>query len=97
MLVGKWAMPPWYRRTIARSRSRREADGMTKHRLSLVLWFYAGWTLGGMVSYLSGAPELIGPLMGVIVVSFAELRGFTGLRSAAPTNGASIAPRRVQA
>ena len=70
---------------------------MTKHRLSLALWFYAGWTLGGIGSYLSGAPELIGPLVGVIVASFAELRGFTGSRSAAATGGSSTAQQRVQA
>lgn len=70
---------------------------MTKHRLSLALWFYVGWTLGGMVSYLVGAPELIGPLVGVIVASFADLRGFTSARTLDPTQGASISPRRVQA
>lgn len=97
VLVGNWATAQWYRRAIVSSSGNREAADMTKHRLSLVLWFYAGWTLGGMVSYLSGAPELIGPLVGVIVASFAELRGFTGSESAATTRGASIAPQRVQA
>ena len=70
---------------------------MTKHRLSLALWFYVGWTLGGMVSYLVGLPEFVGPLVGVIVASLAEHRGFTSARTMDATRDVSISPRRVQA
>ena len=38
---------------------------MLKRFVSLFLWFYAGWALGGLIAFTSGVSELIGPILGV--------------------------------
>jgi hypothetical protein len=38
---------------------------MSKRIVSLVLWFYAGWTLGGLIAYTTGVSELIGPILAI--------------------------------
>lgn len=38
---------------------------MSKRIVSLVLWFYAGWTLGGLIAYTTGVSDLIGPILGI--------------------------------
>jgi hypothetical protein len=37
---------------------------MLKRIAPVVLWFYAGWTLGAMLAYATGSSEWIGPVLG---------------------------------
>jgi hypothetical protein len=38
---------------------------MSKRLVSLVLWFYAGWTLGALIAFATGVSWLLGPILGV--------------------------------
>jgi len=38
---------------------------MSKRLVSLVLWFYVGWTLGAMIALAIGVSGLLGPILGV--------------------------------
>jgi hypothetical protein len=38
---------------------------MSKRLLALPLWFYAGWTLGALISYTTGVSGLLGPILGL--------------------------------
>jgi hypothetical protein len=38
---------------------------MSKRLVSLVLWFYAGWTLGALIAFAAGVSGLLGPILGV--------------------------------
>jgi hypothetical protein len=38
---------------------------MSKRLVSLVLWFYAGWTLGALIAFATGVSVLLGPILGV--------------------------------
>jgi hypothetical protein len=37
---------------------------MSKRVLIAALWFYAGWTFGGLLSFATGVPETLGPVLG---------------------------------
>jgi hypothetical protein len=37
---------------------------MLKRGTALLLWFYAGWTLGALAAYLTGCSEAAGPVLG---------------------------------
>ena len=37
---------------------------MLKRTVILVLWFYSGWTFGGLLTYAIGSPEILGPVLG---------------------------------
>ena len=39
---------------------------MLKRVLIVALWFYAGWTLGGLLSYATGMPDVLGPILGAV-------------------------------
>jgi hypothetical protein len=43
---------------------------MNKRLLTAVLWFFAGWYLGGYVSLIFGFPEIIGPILGAAAAAF---------------------------
>jgi hypothetical protein len=38
---------------------------MVKRLVTLALWFYAAWTFGALLSFVTGASELIGPVLGL--------------------------------
>lgn len=42
---------------------------MSKRTVSLLLWFYAGWTFGGLIAFVTGATDLIGPVIGFVVAA----------------------------
>ena len=37
---------------------------MAKRIVAVALWFYAAWTFGALLSFVTGASELIGPALG---------------------------------
>jgi hypothetical protein len=43
----------------------RTMPPMNKRLLAAVLWFFAGWYLGGYISLIFGVPEAIGPVLGI--------------------------------
>jgi len=62
---------------------------MLKRLLIAALWFYAGWTFGGLLSYATGTPEVLGPLLGAaaaLTISFGPRR----LVRRAPTAPATL-------
>ena len=46
---------------------------MPKRALILALWFYTGWTLGGLLSYMAGVPDAVGPALGIVATVAAYL------------------------
>ena len=42
---------------------------MVKRILSVVLWFCVGWTFGGLLTFATGTPELIGPVIGLVLAA----------------------------
>ncbi|MCI0581772.1 MAG: hypothetical protein L0227_02575 [Chloroflexi bacterium] len=41
---------------------------MVKWIVTLSLWFLSGWTLGSFLAWSLDAPEIIGPLLGLVAV-----------------------------
>jgi hypothetical protein len=54
-----------YEGTIDLRGPANDAIRMLKRVVSLIIWFYAGWTLGGLIAYTTGVSELIGPILGI--------------------------------
>jgi uncharacterized membrane protein YoaK (UPF0700 family) len=46
---------------------------MVKRIVSIALWFLVGWTFGGLLTYATGASELIGPAIGLGVAALVWL------------------------
>ena len=44
--------------------------GMKKRIAATLLWFYAGWYAGAMVSELFGIPAILGPILGTAFAAF---------------------------
>ena len=45
------------------------ASSMKKRILAVILWFYAGWTLGSIVAWTLGVGIPLGPIAAVVGVS----------------------------
>ena len=43
-----------------------QSAGMFKKRLTAILWFFTGWTVGAMAALAFGASPLVGPIVGVL-------------------------------
>lgn len=46
---------------------------MSKRITSLLLWFFAGWSLGGLIAFVTGSTDLIGPVVGLVVAGIVWL------------------------
>jgi hypothetical protein len=40
---------------------------MLKRTIAALLWLFAAWTLGGMISVFAGAPYILSPVLGILV------------------------------
>jgi hypothetical protein len=64
---------------------------MVKRVVAGILWFYAGWYMGGTFALISGLPAFIGPLLGFCIAAFiaadpyGKIWGRTRTRSVAAT------------
>jgi hypothetical protein len=58
MLAGTTA--PWCRRGTAAT-----MPSMNKRIAAAVLWFFAGWYLGGYIALFLGISDLIGPILAI--------------------------------
>jgi hypothetical protein len=42
---------------------------MNKQLVAFVLWFYLGWTVGAVLTFMFGINGLVGPILGVALAS----------------------------
>jgi len=54
-----------YQRVIARAPAFGEHAGMLKQLTTMTLWFLSGWTFGAFLTFAVGAPEVLGPMLGL--------------------------------
>jgi len=65
---------------------------MLKRTLILALWFYAGWTLGGLLTWSTDLPEIIGPVIGAaaaLAIAADPRRWFSNRPAARPEQGST--------
>ena len=62
-----WARQWGTNAPLANSAARPKVRAMKKRVLSTLLWFYAGWTLGSLLSFSLGISPAIGPILGAAV------------------------------
>ena len=65
--------------------------GMNKRNVATLLWFVAGWSLGGLVTGLTGAPAVLGALPGVVIAGLVRWDP-KGWLWAAPASGRRVTP-----
>ena len=86
--------PGRYFRGMARPWLGGHGSAMSKRILAGILWLFAAWYLGNIVSYHLGISDLLGPILGVcaaLVVVADPLRILWTASDARPSQGGSPA------
>jgi len=81
--------------SLADPAGRTTVRAMKKRVLSAFLWFYAGWTLGSLISFAFGISPAIGPVLGAAASALfvGDPRRIIWTRPAAPAS--SLHPEGV--
>src|SRR3982750_4666843 len=59
-----------YERTLVVVEPPAHDPAMKKRALAAVLWLYAGWFLGAAIAWATGAPSVLGPILGLAGAGF---------------------------